>query len=95
MLPHCSRMLTHLNNVVYVLIFTMLEVCLLIGGSSFPVRANGNEAMFSQMQSVAGAFGFVARLLGYYTCAHYICQEALPFQIPMGQLKKRGRKHSL
>lgn len=86
--------LTQPSNVVYVLIFTMLELCLLIDGSSFFIRANGNEAMFSQMQQVAGAFGFVAGLLGYYTCAHYMCEEALPFRLPMGQLRRRGRKQT-
>ena len=81
------------SNVVYVLIFTMLEFCLLIDGSSYFILANGNQGMFLQMQQASGAFGFVAGLLGYYTCAHYMCEEALPFRLPMGQLKKRGKNH--
>ncbi|KAH6689575.1 hypothetical protein F5X68DRAFT_268024 [Plectosphaerella plurivora] len=81
-------------NVVYVLIFKMLELCLLIDGSSFFILAKGNPVKFSQIQQVAGDFGFVAGLLGFYTCAHYMCEEALPFRLPMGQLRKRGRKHT-
>lgn len=89
------RLLTRpLSNVVYVLIFTMLELCLLIDGSSYFILANGNKDMFFHMQQASGAFGFIAGLLGYYTCAHYMCEEALPFRLPMGQLKKRGKRHS-
>jgi hypothetical protein len=69
--------------VVYVLIFTMLESCLLIDGSSFFVRANGNEAMFSQMQSVAGA---LASSLDSWaithvpiTCANKLCLSDFPW----------------
>jgi hypothetical protein len=43
------------------------------------------------MQQVSGAFGFIAGLLGYYACAHYMCEEALPFRLPMGLLKKRSK----
>lgn len=32
----------------------------------------------------AGVFGFIAGLLGFYTVAHYLCQDVLPFPVPMG-----------
>lgn len=32
----------------------------------------------------AGVFGFIAGLLGFYTVAYYLCQDVLPFPIPMG-----------
>ncbi|KAF2008427.1 hypothetical protein BU24DRAFT_415788 [Aaosphaeria arxii CBS 175.79] len=78
-------------NCVYVLIFVCLECCLLIDGSSYFILANGDQTSFLRMQQVSGAFGLVAGLAGYYTCAHYMCEEALPFRLPMGQLKKRGK----
>lgn len=47
-----------------------------------------------KMQKAAGAFGFVAGLLGYYSTAHYLCEDALGFSVPMGDTsreKKRSR----
>lgn len=79
------------SNVVYVLLFVGLELCLLIDGSSYFVLANGDPTTFFHMQQAAGAFGFIAGLLGYYACAHYMCEEALPFRLPMGQLRKHGK----
>ena len=73
------------------MIFTALEFCLVIDGASYFVFANGHQNVFFQMQQAAGAFAFIAGLLGYYTCAHYMCEEALPFRLPMGQLRRRGK----
>lgn len=74
---------------VYVLLFLALELCLLLDGSSYFMLANGHQTLFSNMQQASGAFGFIAGLLGYYACAHYLCEDALPFRIRMGQLRKR------
>lgn len=82
------------SNLVYALLFLGLELCLLLDGASYFVLAAGNEAMHSHMQQASGAFGFIAGLMGYYACAHYMCEEALPFRIPMGQLKKRGKSRT-
>ncbi|KAM0716499.1 hypothetical protein Q7P37_007944 [Cladosporium fusiforme] len=82
-------------NVVYVLLFLALELCLLLDGTSYFLSAGGHPTAFFHMQQAAGAFGFIAGVLGYYTCAHYMCEEALPFRLPMGQLKKRGKSRML
>ncbi|KAJ4321006.1 hypothetical protein N0V84_005587 [Fusarium piperis] len=44
-----------------------------------------------------GVFGFIASLLGFYCIAYYLCQEVLPFSVPMGDTSawsqaRRGRK---
>lgn len=48
-----------------------------------------------KMQKAAGAFGFVAGLLGYYCTAHYSCEDALGFSVPLGDTSRyfeRGRR---
>ena len=76
---------------VYVLLFAALELCLLIDGTTYSIVANGLQSTYSHMQQASGAFGFIAGLLGYYACAHYMCEEALPFRLPMGHFKKHGK----
>lgn len=50
--------------------------------------ADGYEDSYSRLQKAAGAFGFVAALLGYYCTAHYLCEDALGFLLPMGDTYK-------
>ncbi|KAJ6443659.1 hypothetical protein O9K51_04838 [Purpureocillium lavendulum] len=51
-------------NVVYVLVFSMIEFCLVIDGVSQFVKADGYDETYMKMQKAAGAFGFIAGLLG-------------------------------
>ncbi|KAG8417375.1 hypothetical protein J3458_004884 [Metarhizium acridum] len=77
-------------NLVYVSIFACIELCLILDGASQFAKADGHHDTYSRMQKAAGAFGFVAGLLGYYCTAHYLCEEALGFAVPMGDLSKRS-----
>lgn len=61
-----------------------IEFCLVLDGTSQFVKADGHDALYVRMQKAAGAFGFVAGLLGYYSTAHYLCEDALGFKVPMG-----------
>lgn len=54
------------------------------------MKADGHEKAYKTMQKVAGVFGLTASLLGYYTTAHYMCEDALRFSLPMGQLSRDG-----
>ncbi|KAH7376948.1 GPR1/FUN34/yaaH family-domain-containing protein [Plectosphaerella cucumerina] len=83
------------HNIVYILIFVSIEFCLVIDGASQFVKADGYDASYITLQKTAGAFGFIAGLLGYYTTAHCLCEDALGFSVPMGDLspfwkKRRG-----
>ena len=90
--PLSSRRLTlSASNMVYILLFAALELCLLIDRTSYLILANGLQSTYPHMQQAAGAFGFIAGLLGYYACARYMCEEALPFRFPMGHFKKHGK----
>ena len=64
--------------------FTAIEFCLVLDGCSQFVMADGYPETYTRMQKAAGAFGFVAGLLGYYCTAHYLCEDALGFAVPMG-----------
>lgn len=80
------------RNIVYILIFIALEFCLVIDGVSQFYMADGFAEKYAQMQKVAGAFGFIAGLLGYYCTAHYLCEDALGFSVPMGQMERFYRR---
>ncbi|KAL6903868.1 GPR1/FUN34/yaaH family domain-containing protein [Trichoderma evansii] len=82
-------------NFVYICIFITIEVCFTLDASSYFVLADGNTSLFIALQKGAGVFGFLAGLLGFYTTAHYLCQDVLPFDIPMGdtsRVVKRWKK---
>ncbi|KAJ2968165.1 hypothetical protein NQ176_g9311 [Zarea fungicola] len=71
-------------SIVYIIVFVCIEFCLVLDGTSQFVKADGHDALYVRMQKAAGAFGFVAGLLGYYSTAHYLCEDALGFKVPMG-----------
>ncbi|KAL7945562.1 GPR1/FUN34/yaaH family domain-containing protein [Trichoderma barbatum] len=82
-------------NFVYICIFITIEVCFTLDASSYFALADGNTATSIALMKAAGVFAFLAGLLGFYTTAHYLCQEVLPFDIPMGdtsRVVKRWRK---
>ncbi|KAI1034006.1 hypothetical protein LB505_003233 [Fusarium chuoi] len=71
-------------NLVYICIFICIELCLIFDASSYFASADGNAAQSKALMHAAGVFGFIAGLLGFYTVAYYLCQDVLPFPIPMG-----------
>ncbi|KAK6444534.1 hypothetical protein FP744_10000782 [Trichoderma asperellum] len=82
-------------NIVYICIFITIEVCFTLEASSYFALADGNTRLSIALMKAAGVFGFLAGLLGFYTTAHYLCQDVLPFHIPMGDtsgLVKRWKK---
>lgn len=87
-------MLQNYSNIVYIAIFTALQICLVVDGVSQFIMADGHLRAYSTLQRVSGAFAFVAALLGYYCTAHYLCEDALGFAMPMGDTsrwRRRGR----
>jgi len=51
--------------------------------------------MYLKLQQTAGAFGFAAGLLGYYTTAHYLCEDALGFAVLMGDLSRFWQRRKI
>lgn len=56
----------------------------MLDASSYFMHADGNMDASNALVKAAGAFAFLSGLLGYYTTAHHLCQDVLPFDLPMG-----------
>jgi hypothetical protein len=76
------------RNVVYIIIFLSLELCLIFDAASQFKRADGMIELSENLSTVGGAFAFVASIFGYYTVLHYLCQESLPFTVVMGDTSR-------
>lgn len=83
------------SNIVYICIFITIELCFTLEASSYFTLADENAKLSAALMKAAGVFGFLAGLLGFYATAHDLCQDVLPFNIPMGdtsRVVKRWKK---
>lgn len=78
-----------LSSIVYISVFACIEICLVLDGASQLVQADGHGQLYTKMQKAAGAFGFIASMLGYYVTAHYLCEDSLGLKLPMGATTSR------
>ncbi|CAG8936463.1 unnamed protein product [Penicillium salamii] len=79
-------------NIVYILLFLTLELCLIFDAASSFVLADGSVEKSANLMTAAGAFAFVSSLLGYYSVLHYLCEDALPFSVPMGDTSRAWKR---
>ncbi|CAI7565499.1 unnamed protein product [Penicillium discolor] len=79
-------------NIVYILLFLTLELCLIFDAASSFVLADGLVDKSANLMTVAGAFAFVSSLLGYYSVLHYLCEDSLPFSVPMGDTSRAWKR---
>lgn len=87
------RELTPSNrNLCYFLLFLTLELCLIFDAAGSFVLADGFTDKSADLMTVAGAFAFVSSLLGYYSVLHYLCEESLPFSVPMGDTSQAWKR---
>lgn len=82
------------SNIVYIGIFLTVELCFSLDAASYFRRADGDPVAGLALSKAAGAFGFISGLLGYYATFHYLCQDAIPFRIPMGDTSRFFRNLS-
>ncbi|CZR65660.1 related to Y.lipolytica GPR1 protein and Fun34p [Phialocephala subalpina] len=75
-------------NLVYIGIFGFVELAFALIASSYFAAADGKEVQSKKLKIAGGVFAFLAGLLGYYTVAHLMCQEALFFRFPMGDTSR-------
>ncbi|KGO39135.1 GPR1/FUN34/yaaH [Penicillium expansum] len=75
-------------NIVYILLFLTLELCLIFDAASSFTLADGLIDTSANLMTAAGAFAFVSSLLGYYSVLHYLCEDSLPFSVPMGDTSR-------
>lgn len=81
-------------NLVYIMIFVCLEFCFSLDAAAYFAQADGKSNQYATLEKTAGAFAFVSGLLGFYTLAHYFCEDALPFRLPMGNTARFFRKRA-
>lgn len=76
------------RNLCYTLIFFTVECCVIFDGAGHFAMAEGKQDMGANLRKVGGAFGFMAGLCGYWATAHYLCEDMLPFPVPMGDTSR-------
>ena len=79
-------------NLVYITIFVCLEFCFNLDAAAYFAQADGKPREYAVLEKTAGVFAFIAGLLGFYTLAHYFCEDALPFRLPMGDTRRFFRR---
>ncbi|KAF8860516.1 hypothetical protein BDZ45DRAFT_778597 [Acephala macrosclerotiorum] len=76
------------GNLVYIGIFGFVELAFTLIAVSYFAAADGKEVQSEKLKIAGGVFAFLAGLLGYYTVAHLMYQEALFFRFPMGDTSR-------
>ncbi|KAJ5108746.1 hypothetical protein N7456_005421 [Penicillium angulare] len=82
------------TNLVYIATFVAIEICFVLDATSNFIRANGSTLLSANILKVGGVFGFIAGLLGFYIVAHDLCQDTLPFNLPMGNLRSFWKREN-
>lgn len=60
--------------------------------ASYFLTADGKSSEAKAVKTAAGAFAFASGMLGYYTVANLMCQEAMMFSFPMGDTSRLFRR---
>ncbi|CAG8268948.1 unnamed protein product [Penicillium olsonii] len=74
------------TNIPNVLVYAALEICYIFNCVAHFVQADGKSLLAERFTKVAGSFGFISALAGFYLLAHGLCQNAIPFEIPLGEV---------
>lgn len=78
-----SDMLTFWRNVPNIVVYAALELCYIFNCTAHFLQADGRSDLAEAFTKLAGAFGFLSALAGFYLLAHGLCQDAIPFKIPL------------
>jgi succinate-acetate transporter protein len=79
-------------NVVYFGIFFTVQLAFTLVSAGYFLTADGLVDTAVAVNKAAGAFAFASGMLGYYTVANLMCQEALGFTFPMGDTSRFFKK---
>ena len=79
-------------NVVYFLIFFTVQLAFTLVAAAYFLAADGLVETSRNVNIAAGAFAFASGMLGYYTLANLMCQEALGWSFPMGDTSRFFKK---
>ncbi|PLB49191.1 hypothetical protein P170DRAFT_446913 [Aspergillus steynii IBT 23096] len=80
------------TNVPNIVVYAALELCYIFNCTGQFMRADGRSALAEAFTKVAGAFGFVSAVAGFYLLAHGLCQETFPFEIPLCETRGLFRR---
>lgn len=79
-------------NLVYFGIFFTVQLAFTFVSAAYFLAADGLVEASKNVNIAAGAFAFASGMLGYYTLANLMCQEALGFSFPMGDTSRFFKK---
>jgi succinate-acetate transporter protein len=79
-------------NIVYFGIFFTVQLAFTLVSAGYFLNADGFTETATAVNTAAGAFAFASGMLGYYTVANLMCQEALGFNFPMGDTSRFFKK---
>ena len=90
-----ASLLTPNSNLVYAAIFGTVELAFGLVAASYFAEADGKAAASVALAKAGGVFAFLSGLLGYYTVAQLMCEDALGFRLPMGDTSRFFTKHKV
>jgi len=79
-------------NLVYIGIFFTVQMAFTLVSATYFLKADGKVDQATAVSTAGGAFAFASGMLGYYTVANLMCQEALGFDFPMGDTSRFFKK---
>ncbi|RAH46254.1 uncharacterized protein BO95DRAFT_362091 [Aspergillus brunneoviolaceus CBS 621.78] len=71
------------TNLINITIYGALELSYIFNCTANCMMADGRSALGTTFTTIAGAFGMLSALAGFYMLGHDLCQDALPFEIPL------------
>ncbi|KAF4874951.1 Acetate transporter protein patA [Colletotrichum siamense] len=77
-----------LGNIANVIVYGALELSYILNCAANFAFADGHTSSGKSLTKVAGSFGFIAALAGFYAMASGFCGDVLPFEIPLGDLSR-------
>ncbi|EQB52201.1 hypothetical protein CGLO_08171 [Colletotrichum gloeosporioides Cg-14] len=76
------------TNIINVFVYGALEFSYIFNCAANFAFADGHTSSGKSLTKVAGSFGFIAALAGFYAMANGFCGDVLPFEMPLGDLSR-------
>ncbi|XPS71018.1 hypothetical protein M3J07_003209 [Ascochyta lentis] len=77
------------TNIANIVIYGALELSYISNCAANFAMAKGANSTGDGLTRAAGAFGFVSALTGFYVLTHELCEDSLPFTVPLGDTTAR------
>ncbi|KAJ0361681.1 hypothetical protein COL26b_013630 [Colletotrichum chrysophilum] len=75
------------TNVVYILIFILVELCFVLVAASYFALADGHATAAVGLKKSGGVFAFLAGLVGWYLTFHLLLKDSL-VELPLGDTSR-------